>query len=63
LPERVSLLGRSLADLVRLDEFLDVARDKSDEFPDFQEWDGPCFDPGIQRPQGDVQTLGSLYFI
>jgi hypothetical protein len=38
------------SDPVRLDEFLNVAWDKADEFPDFQEWDAPCFDPGIQRP-------------
>jgi hypothetical protein len=35
------------SDLVRLDEFLDVARDKSDEFPESHEWDCPCFDAVI----------------
>jgi hypothetical protein len=35
------------SDLVRFDEFLDVARDKPDEPPDFHERDCPCFNPVI----------------
>lgn len=43
------LVGRSFlaSDLVRFDEFLDVARDEPDEFSESHEWDCPCFDPVV----------------
>jgi hypothetical protein len=46
-----------------LDVFLDIARDKSDEFPEFHEWDSPCFDVVIQGPRGNIENLGRCFLI
>jgi hypothetical protein len=52
--QAVFSLAALASDLVRLDEFVDVARDKSDEFPEFHVWDSPGFNVVIQGPQGHL---------
>jgi hypothetical protein len=45
-----SSLWRTSSDATLLNEFVDVARDKSYEFPEFHEGESPRFDVVIQGP-------------
>jgi hypothetical protein len=53
----------SASDLVRLDESLDVARNKPDEFAEPHEWDRSRLYAVIQGSQGYVESFSRLYFV